>query len=204
MPPSTDAHILLVRHGQSVWNADGRWQGQADPPLSPLGEAQAVTAAAAVPPVERIYSSTLQRAVHTAEIISSFIDVGPVIPCPDLIERGAGEWSGLTRSEIEAQWPGYLASGDRPPGYEPDHTLLERVVRAVRGVAAASEADESSLAVCHGGVIYVLEQLLGSTFDRIANLEGRWVHVSGSELRLGERVTLADPAAVATPIPDLL
>ncbi len=203
MPSSTDAHILLVRHGQSIWNADGRWQGQADPPLSPLGEAQAVAAAGAVPPVQRIYASTLQRAAHTAEIISAFVGVGPVIACPDLIERGAGEWSGLTRAEIDAQWPGYLASGDRPPGYEPDDALLARVERAVLHIAAA-EPGESSLAVCHGGVIYVLEQQLGTTFDRIANLEGRWIHVSGRELRLGERVALADPDAVATPIPDLL
>ena len=201
---SDPARLLLVRHGQSVWNADGRWQGQADPPLSLLGEAQAVSAARAVPAVQAIWASTLQRAMHTAEIISSFTGIGPVVPCTDLIERGAGEWSGLTRAEIDAQWPGYLESGDRPPAYEADDVLLERVMRAVHQMAAATPPGQTTLGVCHGGVIYVVEQHLGEGFGRIANLEGRWLHVTSSGLELGPRIALADPDAVATPIPDLL
>src|SRR4051812_40351680 len=53
--PST--RIALVRHGQSTWNAEGRWQGQADPPLSPLGEAQAAAAAGACPVVDAVVTS---------------------------------------------------------------------------------------------------------------------------------------------------
>ena len=65
--------LLLVRHGQSTWNADGRWQGQADPPLSPLGRDQALTAAQRVGTVDVVLASDLQRAVETA---SAMLDYG--------------------------------------------------------------------------------------------------------------------------------
>ena len=117
--------LLFVRHGQSEWNALGRWQGQADPPLSDLGRAQArlaasaITAAAAraASPVTGIVSSTLVRALETAAIISDAIGVYPLHLERDLVERNAGEWSGLTRVEIDERFPGYLANGSRPPGF---------------------------------------------------------------------------------------
>lgn len=105
--------VLLVRHGQSEWNADGRWQGQADPPLTDLGRAQAHHAARSLGVVDAIVSSDLQRAAETAAILAGELGVGPVVLDPDLRERDAGEWSGLTRSEIERDWPGYL--GPPPP-----------------------------------------------------------------------------------------
>src|SRR3546814_14677380 len=62
--------VLLVRHGQSEWNATGRWQGQADPPLTDLGRAQAHHAARSLGVVDAIVASDLQRAADTAPIIS--------------------------------------------------------------------------------------------------------------------------------------
>ncbi|MBA2326593.1 MAG: histidine phosphatase family protein, partial [Actinobacteria bacterium] len=64
--------LFLVRHGESTWNADGRWQGQADPPLSALGEEQACDAAArlAAGGFSRVVASDLQRARRTAEILA--------------------------------------------------------------------------------------------------------------------------------------
>ena len=62
--------LLLVRHGQSTWNALGRWQGQADPPLTDIGRRQAAEASAAIGAVDAIFSSTLERARVTAEIIA--------------------------------------------------------------------------------------------------------------------------------------
>src|SRR5690349_6102426 len=94
--------ILLVRHGQSEWNAQGRWQGQADPPLSELGRQQAFSASRKIGSVDVIVASDLERALHTAQIISGQIGVGPVIVEPLFRERDAGEWSGLTREEIMA------------------------------------------------------------------------------------------------------
>ena len=143
--------VLLIRHGQSEWNADGRWQGQADPALTDLGRHQALHASRSLGEVDAIVSSDLQRAAATAMIISSELGVGPVVLDSDLRERHAGEWQGLTRAEIERDWPGYLgppppvegtpevqapavrvaeAAGPRrrPPGWEPDEQVVERAV----------------------------------------------------------------------------
>jgi broad specificity phosphatase PhoE len=202
--------ILLVRHGQSVWNAEGRWQGQADPPLSDLGRRQAHSAAASLGALDGIFASDLQRAVETALIISTELGVGPVMVEPDLRERDAGEWSGLTRPEIDERYPGYLTadrhlsfspSGGmvrRPPGWEADDEVLARALRALRTMAAASEGGEL-LAVTHGGLIYVVEALLGAPFDRLANGAGRWVVVDGEKLILGDRIVLvAEPSIPVT------
>jgi probable phosphoglycerate mutase len=193
---------LLVRHGQSEWNAAGRWQGQADPPLSDLGRHQAHTAAAAVGTVDAIVASDLQRAAETAAIVAGAIGVGPVVIDADWRERDAGEWSGLTRAEIDEQWPGYLPESRhgafapseqrRPPSWEPDDVLLRRVLVALARVHDLV-GDGDALVVTHGGVVYTLEQHLGATFERMANLEGRWLDVTGDKLVLGERVHLVDP-----------
>src|SRR5438093_548398 len=120
--------ILLVRHGQSVWNADGRWQGQADPPLSDVGVDQAAAAADsdAVDGVRALYSSDLERARHTAQLLGVRLGLDPVVDVR-LRERHAGGWEGCTRAEIEAGWPGFLESGERPEGYEPDASVPARV-----------------------------------------------------------------------------
>ncbi len=169
--------VLLVRHGQSEWNAAGRWQGQADPPLTEVGRRQAGPPPPSSAPSTPWCASDLQRASETAMIIAGEIGVGPVVLEPGLRERDAGEWSGLTRAEIDRDWPGYL---DPPAG-------RARVVRAVgRAVARAAAAvvgtrrlgaepgrwrcwtgstrevgDGDVLAVTHGGLIYVLEGHLG-------------------------------------------
>ncbi|MEY2406219.1 MAG: glucosyl-3-phosphoglycerate phosphatase, partial [Acidimicrobiaceae bacterium] len=82
--------ILLVRHGQSEWNALGRWQGQADPPLSDLGRLQAHAAAHALGAVGAVFASDLVRAAETAAIIAAELGVGPVVIDADLRERDAG------------------------------------------------------------------------------------------------------------------
>lgn len=198
-PPNVDVtRVLLVRHGQSEWNADGRWQGQADPPLSDQGRLQAREAARAVGAVDAIWASDLQRAAETAAIIAESIGVGPVTVDPELRERDAGEFSGLTRDEIEARFPGYLANGRRPPNWEPDDALLARARRALHRIAGSAPGGDV-LVVTHGGLIYVLEGHLGADFARIANAEGRWIEVGSGGLRLGERILLADPADTTVP-----
>ena len=119
-------NLLLARHGQSEWNAVGRWQGQADPPLSELGRAQARGAANQAGAFDAIFASDLERALHTATIISTTLGVGPVIVDPRLKERNAGEFSGLTRAEIDTQFPGMLDRGEWPPGWEDDEAVLTR------------------------------------------------------------------------------
>lgn len=216
--------VLLVRHGQSEWNADGRWQGQADPPLTDLGRHQALHAARNLGSVDAIVASDLQRASETALIIANELGVGPLVLEPDLRERDAGEWSGLTRAEIDRDWPGYLdpppadrhasfgnapssdgsgqpeAERRRPPSWEPDDVLVARVLAALGRIHDLAP-DGEVIAVTHGGVVYALEASLGSPFQRLANLGGRWIQVGpGGELRrLGERVVLVDPDELTVP-----
>jgi len=181
--------LLLVRHGESEWNAIGRWQGWADPPLSELGRRQAAVAARAVGAVDAIVASDLQRAHQTADIIANELGIGPVVVDAALRERDAGPWTGLTRNEIEAEWPDYLASGKRPDGYEEDETLLDRVLPALVALEAAGEA---VLVVTHGGVIGAVDRLLGQTHARTPNLGGRTIDVIGGELRPGHQLLLVD------------
>jgi broad specificity phosphatase PhoE len=216
--------VLLVRHGQSEWNADGRWQGQADPPLTDLGRHQALHACRNLGVVDAIVASDLQRASETALIISGELGVGPLVLEPGLRERDAGEWSGLTRAEIERDWPGYLdpppadrhasfgsapaadaaaqptAPRRRPPSWEPDDVLVERVLGALTRIHDLAP-DGEVIAVTHGGVVYALEGMLGSSFERLANLGGRWIELGpgGDVHRLGERVVLVDPDELTVP-----
>jgi probable phosphoglycerate mutase len=181
--------LLLVRHGESEWNASGRWQGWADPPLSELGQLQAQVAAKGVGAMDAIVASDLQRASATAEIIAGELGVGPVIVDAALRERDAGPWEGMTRHEIEAAYPGFIESGERPEGYEDDESVLDRVLPALRTLEAAGE---SVLVVTHGGVIGAVDRLLGQTHARTPNLGGRVVDVVGGELRPGETILLID------------
>jgi broad specificity phosphatase PhoE len=189
--------ILLVRHGQSEWNALGRWQGQADPPLSDVGRRQAFTAAARVGSVDVIVSSDLQRALHTARIISEQIGVGPVVVEPLFRERDAGEWSGLTRDEIDAGWPGYLDEHKRPAGYEPDESLLGRTHDALANVER-DYAGAEVLVVAHGGLVYALEKHHGHPFERLPNLGARHLTVEPHGVVLGERIVLVDDDDITT------
>ncbi len=193
--------LLLVRHGQSEWNATGRWQGIADPPLTDLGVHQAQTAARSLGMFDLIASSNLQRANRTAEIIASAIGVGPVLVEPELRERDAGEWQGLTKDEIEAQWPGYLADNRWPPGYEGDDSVSERAISALARLSAQL-AGGTGLVVVHAGVIYTVEALAGMPFERIPNLGGRWIELSPEKIEAGERVLLIDPDSVEATVPD--
>jgi probable phosphoglycerate mutase len=191
------ARILLVRHGQSEWNASGRWQGQADPPLSELGEEQARAAAKAVGIVDAIYASDLVRAHHTAALVASELGADVAVD-PRLRERHAGDWEGRTRAEIEEGWPGYLETGRRPAGYEPDDSVLARVLEALDAIAAQHDGDV--LVVTHGGVVRVVERHLGGDAEGLVpNLGGRWIEHDGRGLELGARVVLLDESQVTRP-----
>jgi broad specificity phosphatase PhoE len=198
LAPPEPTRILLVRHGQSEWNAEGRWQGQADPPLSDRGRRQAHEAARLLGAVDAIFASDLQRAAETAAIISSDLGVGPVVLDPDLRERDAGEYSGLTRDEIERRFPGSLSARRRPPGWEADESLLARALSALGRMAETVPGGEV-LAVTHGGLMYTIEAHLGAGHERLANLAGRWVDVAGERLRLGDRVLLTEAGDVTVP-----
>ena len=190
--------VLLVRHGQSAWNAEGRWQGHADPPLSPLGEVQAQHAAKAVGPVHAVVASDLVRARVTAELIAAIVDAGPVRLEPRLRERDAGAWTGLTRTEIDAQWPGYLLDGRRPEGFELDDAILDRIIEALLDIHRAHPG-RRVLAVAHGGVIRAVERHLGIEDGLVPNLGGRMLDVHEAWITPGERLVLVGAEQLTTP-----
>ena len=189
--------ILLVRHGQSEWNAQGRWQGQADPPLSELGRQQAFRAASRIGSVDVIVSSDLERALHTAQIISGQIGVGPVIVEPLFRERDAGEWSGLTREEIMAGWPGYLEEHRRPPSVETDESVRERTAAALANVER-EYAGAEVLVLTHGGLVYELERDHGKPWERLPNLGGRAITLHGDRVEVHDRILLVDGDDITT------
>jgi broad specificity phosphatase PhoE len=166
--------LLLVRHGQSEWNAVGRWQGQADPPLTELGRAQARHAAVHLPDFDLLASSTLVRAATTADEIADVVGMSDIVRDADLVERDAGGFSGLTRAEIDERYPGYLDAGRWPEGWEHDEVMVVRLAAAIERLRATGA--QTIVAVSHGGVIYALEAALGAEFERVANLGGRWFH----------------------------
>ncbi len=191
--------LLLVRHGQSTWNEDGRWQGQADPPLTDLGRHQASMASRSIGMVDAIVCSPLERARVTAEIISAAIGVGPLLELPGLIERNAGEWQGMTRGEIERDYPGYLADGRRPDGWEPDERLAERILGTLDAVSSRFR-DADVVCVTHGGVIMCIEERLDAGRHRIANLGGRWLSSQPDRTYvLGDRIDLLEGHDVTVP-----
>ena len=187
--------LLLVRHGQSEWNAMGRWQGKANPPLTDLGKEQALIAAKKLPNFSILASSDLVRARETAEIFAKAHDKdsNDILIEPQVQERDAGEFSGLTRDEIDKKFPGYLAQNRWPSGWEPDDVLIKRLREGLGRIIASSTESDSIVVVTHGGCIYALESLLGEEYRRISNLGGRWFELIDDEFYLGERIQLLDP-----------
>ena len=187
--------LLLVRHGQSEWNALGRWQGKANPPLTDLGKEQALIAAKKLPNFSILASSDLVRARETAEIFAKAHDKdsNDILIEPQVQERDAGEFSGLTRDEIDKKFPGYLAQNRWPSGWEPDDVLIKRLREGLGRIIASSTESDSIVVVTHGGCIYALESLLGEEYRRISNLGGRWFELIDDEFYLGERIQLLDP-----------
>lgn len=176
------ARLLLLRHGQSEWNAQGRWQGQADPPLTPHGEDQARLAGRWLVGhgFTGVVTSPLQRAKRTAELIAEVLELPPPDVEPGLSERDVGDWSGLTVAEIEQRWPGELdrwRSGklsERPPNGEFEADFRRRVMEVVHRLVDRPE-DETLLVVAHGGVIHAVGDELESGWRGIRNLHGAWV-----------------------------
>jgi 2,3-bisphosphoglycerate-dependent phosphoglycerate mutase len=192
--------LLVIRHGQSEWNALGRGHGWGDPPLSPLGEAQA---AAAVPALARqrlgggVVASDLRRARRTAELVAEPLGLGPVTTAPDLREHDIGDWDGHTWDEIEVDWPGAKAAWvaeeiDQPPGGESRDAFHGRVWRGVTGIAGTRPGGRL-LVVAHGGVVRALERMAGVEPHPIAFLSGRWFSLADGRLHAGEPFMAEEP-----------
>jgi probable phosphoglycerate mutase len=154
--------IILVRHGETDWNATGRIQGHNDTPLNAAGRQQARRAAQrlACEPVRALYSSDLARACETATIIGQPLGL-TVVTSPRLRERQYGAWEGLTAAEIQARYPEQYAewrarSTDfAPPQGETRIQLLTRALAELQTIARR-HVREVVVVVTHGGLCYVL------------------------------------------------
>jgi broad specificity phosphatase PhoE len=158
--------LLLVRHGETDWNADGRLQGQADRPLSDFGRTQArqLGDALAEEKFEAIYSSDLARARETAEIVAERLGL-PVSLEPDLREKDWGTWEGLTA--VERDRVEFLG--------ESTQAHQERILRALRRISERHPDGGSVLVVTHGGSMRrVQTAALGMALPVVENC-GRWL-----------------------------
>lgn len=149
-----ETHVYLVRHGETAWNRERRFQGHQDIPLSPAGLSQAERLAQSLrsEAFDAIYSSDLQRAVQTAEIIAREQSL-PVVTLKGLRERFMGEWEGLTREEVAARfpdWPQRIAEGKH--GTESLSALQERMMNQLEHLVRLHRGGRI-LAVSHGGSI---------------------------------------------------
>lgn len=143
--------VYLIRHALPDFPGGERMcLGRTDLPLGAEGRAQAAAMAKALPPVTRVYSSPLRRAVETAR------EIGEPVLLEDLQELSAGEWDGLTFRQIQERYPKLYAARGRDktlalPGGEADEKGLVRFLRAM--TQAAEDAPGDLAVVAHGGVI---------------------------------------------------
>ena len=158
--------LLLVRHGETDWNADARLQGQTDRPLSDFGRRQARQLAdeLAEEQFEAIYSSDLSRARETAEIVGERLGLAVVLD-PDLREKDWGTWEGLTAVERDrVEFVG-----------ESTEAHQERILRALRRISERHPGDGRVLVVTHGGSMRrVQTAALGWALPVVENC-GRWL-----------------------------
>jgi broad specificity phosphatase PhoE len=157
--------LLLVRHGVTTWNREGRFQGHLDPPLDPIGVEQARLLGARLAAEEqgpvRVVTSPLTRASATAELLAeSLRGVGRPIdvePHDGLMEIGQGDWSGRTHTEITRddgeRYTAWRAGGGRvtPPGGETLEAATSRIVVALDELT--TEPEQSLWLVSHGGIL---------------------------------------------------
>ena len=149
-PESTTTTICLVRHGETDWNRNNRYQGWADTPLNATGLAQAKLVAQVIAGEswDAIVSSPLARAFQTAQAIADASpELGHIEQDPDLRERGYGEAEGLTLAEREARW-----EGPDWPGLEPWEVMAQRANAALERIARR-HAGKRVLVVSHGGLM---------------------------------------------------
>jgi broad specificity phosphatase PhoE len=148
--------LLLIRHGQTDWNLEGRYQGQADPPLNRAGvaEAEALAEALTDVPLAAVYASDLRRALNTARVIAERLGV-PLHVRQGLREISQGVWEGMLVGDIVSNYAELWASryddpaGARPPGGESVAEVAERVWATLDEISRA-HPDGTVAVVSHG------------------------------------------------------
>jgi probable phosphoglycerate mutase len=187
--------ILLVRHGETDWNSERRWQGHADRPLNEVGREQARELAETLTDraIDVVYSSDLLRAHETALIVGERLGL-PVSVDVGLREVDVGDWSGRVHSEIEGLDPdGYRRWREGGKGWAGGESYEEMGARVVAAVLriAARHPGETVLIVTHGGSIRACRATAAgldyaasrvSTIGSMANCEVAELHVADGRL----------------------
>ena len=188
-PPVCAADIYLVRHGQTEWNACGRFQGALDSPLTPRGRAQAAAVgkrlAEQLEPTRAVtlVASPLGRAQETARLIAAARSYHPIVRESRIREVSLGDWDGLSSEEIDAEWPNALDGATRfdwhlrAPNCEPLEATLARAQDWL------SDLSGTVVAVSHGLIGRIIRGLyLGLARDEMLRLDSspeRIWHLSG-------------------------
>lgn len=220
LPPAIEREstlLVLVRHGQTTWNVESRFQGQLDVPLSPIGLEQASALAdwiAKVPfPISALYSSDLVRASTTAAPIAEKLSLAPVY-ARELRELSGGLWEGLTTTEINEQFPGQLEEwrahiqsftlpkGESVPQVQRRMSqYLENLVETHRGEAVIIVSHGAALA---SYIAYVLGWDLQETWEsRRARMSNTGVTVLARPLDGDTDILLLNSTEHLTSSPDL-
>ena len=151
--------FYFLRHGQTMWNNNGKYQGSTDVPLNETGERQAALAARWFDDeeIDAIYTSPLTRAAKTAECLGRRKGLTPIVK-PEFQEICFGKWEGLTYDEIEARWPGAIeVMYDHPEklrieGGETFQEVQDRTMKGLRDLLAQGD-NKTYVIVSHGAAI---------------------------------------------------
>jgi probable phosphoglycerate mutase len=168
----TPVRILLARHGETLFNVEGRWQGQSDSPLTARGLAQAreLGRALSADTIVAVYTSDLGRAMQTAQEVAA---PHGLTVCADvrLREIKTGGFTHKNWAEIDAEYPGLRLAWREAPGRMrlPDgETLLEAQTRALAffDEVMPHHADQTIVVISHGGIgAAILVNAMGGTVD---------------------------------------
>lgn len=188
--------ICLLRHGETEWNTQRRWQGHEDIPLNRHGELQAHAAAEALQDqrLDIIYTSDLNRAKTTARLIADAC-LTPLVVEPELRERHFGAIQGLTRREAEERYPSlYSRIQAREPDVDPPGRNSESLGRFARRIGAVFRSiavrhpGKRVLIVSHGGCMDIMYRVVtgmsleaprnfalgNATINWVSWQEGQW------------------------------
>jgi probable phosphoglycerate mutase len=159
MKDETVTELIIIRHGQTVWNLQGRHQGHLDTDLSEFGirQAQAIADRLSTVSFSALYSSDLKRAYHTAQYIAQKTN-HTILVDPRLRERNYGVFRGMTLKEIQEKYPqefAFFQSGDPDyvvPEGESSRQKYDRTVQCMTEIVTAN-LGRRVVIVTHGGIL---------------------------------------------------
>lgn len=154
--------LILIRHGETHYNRDRRYQGHKDTPLTRKGKKQAKDIALRLSnePLDAIYSSDLKRTRYTAEVINRYHSLMINI-LPQLREIDFGGWEGKTHDEIQREWKGLLDEWENEPSKiriprgESIKDLAERIRSTIKKIVS-NHPDQRVAVITHGGPIRII------------------------------------------------